>query len=464
MLIARAELADRGTVDIRIERGRITEIAPGLERGRGEPCIEAAGGALLPGLHDHHVHVLALARAASSLVCGPPEVRGPDDLARALATAPARGPWLRGIGYHESVAGELDRARLDALVPRRPLRIQHRSGALWMLNSAGVERLRLDRGVDAPGVERDPSGRATGRLFRLDVWLRGRLDDAEPPDLTAVGCRLASFGVTGLTDTTPTNGPYEFALFRAAAERGELHQHLVLMGALDLPPTASDEVERGAVKLLLRDEALPDFQELVETVRSAHAEARGVAVHCVTRAELVLAASAFASAGCREGDRIEHAAVAPPDALALVAALPLTVVTQPHFVHERGDAYATDVEERDRPWLYRCRAFLDAGVPLGGGTDAPFGHPDPWRAMRAAVERRTESGVCLGPDERISPEQALALFTSPPELPGAPARELRVGSPADLCLLDRPWSDARDELSSEHVAATLRAGAPIFRR
>ena len=147
----------------------------------------------------------------------------------------------------------------------------------------------------------------------------------------------------------------------------------------------------------------------------------------------------------------------------LLAALPVAVVTQPNFVRERGDAYAVEVDEPDRPWLYRGRGFLAAGVALGGGTDAPFGDPDPWAAMRAAVERRTESGLCLGPEERLSPEQALALFTSSLDAPGGVSRAVEAGSPADLCLLDRPWSAARRELSGDHVAATIRDGAVIWR-
>ena len=74
--------------------------------------------------------------------------------------------WIRGVGYFESVAGELDRARLDRLAPARPLRIQHRSGALWMLNSAAVDRLGLDRW----------DGRAGGRARR-----RGSGDRAPVP-------------------------------------------------------------------------------------------------------------------------------------------------------------------------------------------------------------------------------------------------------------------------------------------
>jgi predicted amidohydrolase YtcJ len=182
----------------------------------------------------------------------------------------------------------------------------------------------------------------------------------------------------------------------------------------------------------------------------------------VTRSELVFTATVFAAAGARPGDRIEHASVAPPDAVQLVANLPLTVVTQPGFIRERGDAYLVDVEPRDRPWLYRCGGFLRASVPLGGSTDAPFGDPDPWAAMRAAVDRRTEAGATVGPDEALTPERALALFTSPPAQPGAAPRFIEAGAPADLCLLDCSWSVAREELSSERVVASIRDGCVIW--
>src|SRR4029453_314195 len=79
---------------------------------------------------------------------------------------------------------------------------------------------------------------------------------------------------------------------------------------------------------------------------------------------------------------------------------------------------------------------------------------DPWAAMRAAVDRMAPDGAPLGADESLSPERALALFTSPAEAPGAAPRRIEPGAPADLCLLDRPWSAARRQLESKHVVAT----------
>jgi predicted amidohydrolase YtcJ len=378
-------------------------------------------------------------------------------LAERLSLAGARGSgWLRGVGYHESVAGPLDRDRLDAWVSRLPLRVQHRSGALWILNSPACRAIGLDAGVDAPGVERDASGRATGRLFRLDAWLREQLGAEPLPDLAPVGALLARYGVTGVSDATPALAPAAVA----ALAGGALPQQLVLLGA-DAPVAGA---QLGPLKLLLDERALPPLAQLVERIRTTHAQGRCVAVHCVTRAELVLTLAAFEEAGVSEGDRIEHASVAPPEGVAWIARLGLTVVTQPGFVHSRGDAYLREVEPRDRAWLYRCAGFTAAGVALGAGTDAPFGEPDPWLAMQAAVDRRSAAGATLGAAEALSPERALALFSTPADAPGGAPRQIALGAPADLCLLDRPWARARDTLTSEAVLATVCAGRSIYTR
>jgi len=465
VLIVGADVAAR-RADVRLAGGRVAEVAPRLARAPGEERVAAAGGALLPGLHDHHLHLFALAASLESVACGPPRVRDAPALARALAeraAATPRGAWIRGVGYHESVAGSPDRTRLDALVPDHPLRIQHRSGQCWLLNDAACARLGLDAGASHPGVERDARGRATGRLFRADTWLRERLRPEAPPDLAAVGRLLARRGVTGVTDATPTNGPAELAAFVRAADSGALPQRLHAMGRPRLPALRHPSVTVGPVKLWLSENDPPDPDSLAAEIAAAHAEERPVAIHCVTRAEGVLAAAALAAAGARPGDRIEHAAVAPPELVEMLAPLPVTVAIQPNLVAERGDAYLRDVEPADRPWLHRARGLEAAGLALAAGTDAPFGEADPWLAVRAAVRRRTAGGGLLGAEERLAPERALELFLGPPEAPGGPPRTVAPGAPADLVLLDRPWAEARGAPCRDHVAATWRGGRLLFR-
>ena len=235
------------------------------------------------------------------------------------------------------------------------------------------------------------------------------------------------------------------------------------MGTPDLPePAPSGRVARGAVKALLDDPTPPDFEAFCAAIRAAHAAGRAFAVHCVTRAQGFFAAAAFRDAGARRGDRLEHASVAPPELVALAAELGLAVVTQPHFLAERGDDYRREVEADDLPWLYRARGWLTAGVALGAGSDAPYGSPDPWCGIAAAVHRCSASGAALGPGEALTPEQALALYAAPLCDPGGPARGIAVGADADLCLLDRPWRDARSDSSSANVQVATRSRNRIF--
>lgn len=451
MLIANAEVDGKRTADVRIEHGVIADIGALVPRS-GERVLNADRGALLPGLHDHHLHLMSLAASFQSVVCGPPAVTSEAMLIDALrAQAPADG-WIRGIGYHESVAGDIDRSWLDRHLPGVAVRIQHRSGRLWILNSAALDRLGAGHAFASDG-----------RLYDSDAQLRTLIGSALPP-IRAASERLAACGVTGITDMTHTNSNDALQRFGELQRDGSLKQRIHVAGTLALERGfETDRLRVGAHKVHLHESSLPSFDALCCAIAEAHANQRTVAIHCVTEVELVFAVEAFRAATSREGDRIEHASVTPPALLDSLRELGLLVVTQPNFVTERGDAYLTDLSADMHADLYRCASFVGRGIPLAGGTDAPFGDADPWRAMNAAITRRTASGALLGADEALTPEQALALFTGSPESPAEP-RRIATGVAADLCLLDRRWSRARSVLSRDCVRATFVAGESIFDR
>ena len=247
-----------------------------------------------------------------------------------------------------------------------------------------------------------------------------------------------------------------------AAADGSLPQHVTVTGGPRVADmTMPSPLATGPVKLVVADYALPALDDLCRWMVAARDAGRPVAVHCVTRAGLALALAAWEEVGAARGDRIEHGSVVPPDLRAIVAARGIAVVTQPGFVHERGDRYLVEVDTDDLPHLYPCRSLIEAGIPVGGGTDAPYGHPDPWRDVAAAIERRTASGEPLGVREAVSPERALALFLTPPEAPGGTPRRVTVGAAADLVVLDGPLSQVLEDPSSRHVVATVIAGSVV---
>ena len=458
-------------VDVRVHAATITAMAPRLEHQPADEVIDGGGGALIPGLHDHHIHLAALAAWRQSVLAGPPDITTADALAAALrraADATAPGEWVRAVGYHESVAGPLDRWRLDDLAgPTAHVRVQHRSGAMWVLSSAAVDAAGIET-ADHPGIERDGSGRATGRLFRMDDWLRAHITTSRHLDLASVGRLLASRGCTGVTDMTPSTSLGDVDLLASAVTNGDLPLRVTVTGGSALASaTFPASVTRGPVKIIVPDHDLPDLSDLTAWIGAAHAAGRPVAVHCVTREALVLALAAWEEAGCHpdHGDRVEHGAVVPPELAATIAARHLTVVTQPGFVAARGDDYLRDVDPDDVPHLYPCASLLAAGVRVGGSTDAPFGPADPWTAIAAAINRTTTStGAVIGPGERVSPQRALDLFLTGATDPGGAPRRIEVGAAADLCLLGAPLADELVEPSADHVEATICAGQVTFAR
>jgi predicted amidohydrolase YtcJ len=435
MLIKRATLLDGTVTDIRVGV-RIDEVGDNLVAKPGEALLDAGGGTVLPGLHDHHVHVRSAASALDSFSVGPPGVSTKAQLAQMLSNAtPGPDGWIRAVGYHESVAGELDRSALDAVVPDIPVRIQHRSGALWILNSAALGRVGLAEHPD-------------GRLRSADRGWSDALQRRET-DLAELSRRITATGVTGVTDATPDLGADDMVSLIVAHRRGEFRPRLRFL---------------SPGKKILQDDRL-DLDGLTDWITENHNDDRPVAVHCVTAAQLVVTIAAMRAAGSHPLDRIEHASVVPDENLTDLADLAgsggLTVVTQPNFVAERGDQYLADIPAAEHGQLWRVASLLKAAVPVALSTDMPFGHGDPWTAMRAAVHRTTLSGAVLNADECVSARTALTMFLGRSDQPGR-ARTVDPGQLGDLCVLTEPPETALAELDAGMVAATIIGGELVY--
>jgi predicted amidohydrolase YtcJ len=281
------------------------------------------------------------------------------------------------------------------------------------------------------------------------------------PNFGAVGSLLSRYGITGITDMSPANNTATAAHF-SNQHRAALPQRVHLAGTQGLR-AGDSEITLGPLKIHLHEANLPDYDATVAAIRTAHAASRPVAVHCVTEVELVFTLAALREAGTIPGDRIEHASIAPDSLIEDIAALNLIVCVQPHFVTERGDAYRADIPEPEWKNLYRLRAFHNAGIPIIGGSDTPYGAADPWAAMQAATTRRTASGESLGESEGLTPEEALNLFLADPSDLTRSSR-IEPGAQADLCLLQKPWAESCKNLTADHVRATFINGALVHHR
>src|SRR5690606_19316023 len=126
---------------------------------------------------------------------------------------------------------------------------------------------------------------------------------------------------------------------------------------------------------------------------------------------------------------------------------------------ERGERY------------YPIHALVEADAPLAAGSDWPSAVPsmNPWAGIEAMVTRQDpyeNGGPALGPEQAVSLEQAIRIFT----LAGASALRLedRTGSitegkSADFVVLDRNIFEVSiDEVSEARPAMTFFEGRLVY--
>ncbi len=191
---------------------------------------------------------------------------------------------------------------------------------------------------------------------------------------------------------------------------------MTITGGLDLPAGAAPDLRRGPIKLLAADHALPSPERWRRTSRRRI----GVAGRSPCTAPAAPASSSRSSPSRRRVHARETGSSTARSCRSSSSPglhdLGVIVVTQPGFVLDRGDRYLREVADDEHADLWRCGTLVAAGVGVSAGSDAPYGDPDPWRSIVAAVDRRTRSGRPFGRDERVPADIA------PGDVPDVPRR------------------------------------------
>lgn len=443
MLIKNADI-DGETRDIRVADGVVAQIGTSLPNE--EAVIDADGCAVIRGLTDNHIHLCAYAAARDSL-----HLKQLSDISDAHLRVPI-DQMLRVVDYHEDLHGRIDKNVLDSLAPGRIVRVQHQSGRAWVFSSAALRDAGL---VHETGELIGEEG--TDLPTRVDVQ----------PDLGRASQALACVGVTRLTDATPYRSLESASLLIDAVSVGAVRQSVSFTGGPEIAASVPSGFSQGPVKIVVGDHDLPNVELLVEAVNTARAHGRNVAFHCVTTAALALIVAAMREVGPSQFthlDRIEHAAVVPNEYVDELKQLRLVIVTQPGFVHARGDRYLRTVDRVDLPFLYRCGSLVAAGISVYGSSDAPYGPVDPWLAMRTAMERRSASGAAVGKDESISALSALRAYVNSPQERWRDEVGPCVGDLGDLVILGESLKGSLSNLDSVSVRATVIGGDLVFSR
>ena len=116
-----------------------------------------------------------------------------------------------------------------------------------------------------------------------------------------------------------------------------------------------------------------------------------------------------------------------------------------------------------------ARTFLRAGLPFTFSHDAPVSPvPSVLALVDAGVNRRTSSGVVVGPDERISPYDALRAVTATAAYQIKEEQTkgtLEVGKLADLVILEKsPLKVDPLTIKDIRVLQTIKEGRTVYER
>jgi predicted amidohydrolase YtcJ len=140
------------------------------------------------------------------------------------------------------------------------------------------------------------------------------------------------------------------------------------------------------------------------------------------------------------------------------------VASQPGFLSVLGDGFAEAFGDRGDE-LYSFGSWRRAGITVAGSSDAPVITADPLVGIRDAVLRRTGSGRVLGPGERLTARDALALYTTHAAYAAHREREigsLEPGKRADFVVLDaNPLHADPERITDIKVLATVLDGTPV---
>ncbi len=407
--------------------------------GAGTRVIDGGGKTVLPGFNDAHLHLFSLVRKLLSLDLSPPAIRSIADIKekiREKARNTPPGTWLSGTDYNEFYLAEKrcpTRRDIDEVAPDHPVVLSHRSLHACVLNSLALSFAGITRDTEEPAgarIERDlatgePNGILTGMLGYIRSEVMPPLTDAELHEGVALANRqFLSMGITSVQDATVSNGLDRWETVCGFILNRQLRSRVTLMAGapyrkdfqkVNLTTGSGDNLMRlGAVKVML--EGRPDQAEVNDLALEVHRAGFQVAFHAIAENDVKAAIEALEyvdgrSPVKRRRHRIEHCGECPPHLLERLKKLGAVIVTQPPFIYASGERYLATVPESQLPWLYRIRSPLESGVVIAGSSDAPVAPLNPLVGIYAAVTRRAESGQLLLPEERISPADALKLYT-----------------------------------------------------
>jgi predicted amidohydrolase YtcJ len=480
--------------------------------GSATRIIDADGRRLIPGLNDSHTHLIR-GGLNYNLELRWDGVRSLADAMAMLKAQVARTPapqWVRVIGgftEHQFVGKRLPTLdEINAAAPDTPvfiMRLYDRA----LLNRAALRAVGYDRDTpNPPGgeIQRDKAGNPTGLLLAkpnaLILYATLAAGPKLPPEYQINSTRhfmreLNRLGITSVIDAGGgfQNYPDDYAIIRKLHADNELTVRIAYNlftqnngGELAdferwtqmLNPREGDDMLRhnGAGEMLVfsaadfelfsepRPELPPKLEPNLEQVVRLLAEQRWpFRIHATYDESISRILDVYEKVNREmpfDGLHwiIDHAETISERNIERVRALGGGIAVQHRMAYQGEDFVARHGAEAARR-TPPIRRMLDAGVPVGAGTDATrVASYNPWVALYWLSTGRTLGGLQLyGDDNRLEREEALRLWTHGSawfSTEQADKGILAVGRFADFSLLSADYF-AVDDAAIQDITSVL---------
>ncbi len=480
--------------------------------------LDMKGRYILPGLTDTHNHLLAAGRSIETLDLS--DARSIDEIIgkgrHFLSGNPiAVDGWFFARGWDQNRMAENrfpNRHDLDLISTDIPLCFERSCGHITALNSKALQILKISSGFKISGgiIHTDEKGEPNGVVSEAAVnWVRLNIPEHSTETLKR-WYRLATekmlgYGITSVqTDDLELIGRTEgvFDLYEAMECEGKMPLRIAQQWHLRDEEALSAFIENGynrrggryfrsgplkihvdgtlgARTAALREEYSDDpgnrgvyahsqgeLNRLVLTAQEAGMQAAFYAIgdgaieRCLNAVE-----SAKSAANSNIAHRIVHCQVGAADLYSRMASLGVMADIQPAFVTSDWPIVISRLDTDRARWSYAWKSLLNAGIPVGAGSDAPTESLNPFVGIRAAILRQdtnNEPEHGWMPLQCVDRVEAFALYTSGGanvccELPWRGT--LEPGKAADLtAFMQDPFQVPENELLNMNTGLTVVDG------